>query len=108
MMPVVAKRKLAQFVDVFAIAARSLRQKRRGFSRRRKNTAWPFEPTWGNSAKRGSGRCLRYHPASLDHMDHVNDADLAVLAQSDTVATFVPGANYFLGLSRVSECAAVH
>jgi imidazolonepropionase len=46
------------------------------------------------------GPLLRYQPASLDHMDHVNDADLPALAESDTVATFVPGANYFLGLSQ--------
>jgi imidazolonepropionase len=46
------------------------------------------------------GPLLRYHPASLDHMDHVNDADLPALTQSATVATFVPGANYFLGLAR--------
>jgi imidazolonepropionase len=31
-------------------------------------------------------------------MDHVNDRDVALLAQSNTVATLVPGANYFLGL----------
>jgi imidazolonepropionase len=43
---------------------------------------------------------LRFRPASLDHMDYVNDADLAALAASETVATFVPGANYFLGVTR--------
>jgi imidazolonepropionase len=31
-------------------------------------------------------------------MDHVNDADIAHLASHDTVATLLPGANYFLGL----------
>jgi imidazolonepropionase len=31
-------------------------------------------------------------------MDHVHDDDVAALAKSDTVATLVPGANYFLGL----------
>ena len=31
-------------------------------------------------------------------MDHVNDEDIAQLAKHDTVATLVPGANYFLGL----------
>jgi imidazolonepropionase len=41
---------------------------------------------------------LRFHPASFDHMDHVSDADVAQLAESDTMATLVPGANYFLGL----------
>ncbi|MGB7132647.1 MAG: amidohydrolase family protein, partial [Candidatus Sulfotelmatobacter sp.] len=42
---------------------------------------------------------LRFHPASFDHMDHVNDGDIAQLAAHDTVATLVPGANYFLGLT---------
>ncbi len=32
-------------------------------------------------------------------MDHVNDDDVTLLAKHDTVATLVPGANYFLGLS---------
>jgi imidazolonepropionase len=41
---------------------------------------------------------LRFHPASFDHMDHVHDDDIAPLAESNTVATLVPGANYFLGL----------
>ncbi len=36
-------------------------------------------------------------------MDHVNDADLPALAQTDTVATLVPGANYFLGLARYPD-----
>jgi len=49
------------------------------------------------------GPILQYRPASLDHMDYVNHADLPALAQSDTVATFVPGANYFLGLARYPD-----
>ena len=43
---------------------------------------------------------LEFEPASLDHMDHVSDNDLPLLAAHDTVATLVPGANYFLGLNR--------
>ena len=31
-------------------------------------------------------------------MDHVNDDDILQLAKHDTVATLVPGANYFLGM----------
>lgn len=42
---------------------------------------------------------LKYNPASLDHLDHVYDDDIAALAKLDTVATLVPGANYFLGTS---------
>jgi imidazolonepropionase len=36
-------------------------------------------------------------PASLDHMDNVRDEDVAMLAGQETVATLLPGANYFLG-----------
>ncbi len=39
---------------------------------------------------------LAFHPASFDHMDHVSDADIVLLAESDTVATLLPAANYFL------------
>ena len=40
-----------------------------------------------------------FRPASVDHLDHLSDADIAWLAKSDTVATLLPAANYFLGLS---------
>ena len=41
---------------------------------------------------------MEFDPASLDHMDFVSDDDLAMLAKSNTVATLLPAANYFLGL----------
>ena len=40
---------------------------------------------------------LKFRPVSLDHMDHVSSEDIVYLAKTETVATFVPGANYFLG-----------
>jgi imidazolonepropionase len=40
----------------------------------------------------------QYSPASFDHMDHVLDEELEYLAERNTVATLLPGANYFLGL----------
>jgi imidazolonepropionase len=43
---------------------------------------------------------LRFKPASLDHMDCAGDQDIAALAQQETVATLLPGANYFLGLDQ--------
>ncbi len=39
-----------------------------------------------------------FKPASVDHLDHLTDADIAWLAQADTIATLLPAANYFLGL----------
>lgn len=98
MIPRAAKRKLAQFVDVFCekgafnpgeteqvfAAAEANGLHVRGHMGQLSETAlYPF---------------LRFHPASFDHMDHVSDHDVSELAKRDTVATLVPGANYFLGL----------
>ena len=100
MMPAVGKRKLAQFVDVFC--------DRGAFSADETAQIFQAADKHGLAVRAHIGQLsetrldplLRYHPASLDHMDHVNDTDLPTLAQSDTVATLVPGANYFLGLAR--------
>jgi len=100
MIPRVAKRKLAQFVDVFT--------ERGAF------TTEDTEKIFEAAKKHGLGvrahvcqlsetllqSLLRFNPASFDHMDHVSDDDLPRLAKQDTVATLVPGANYFLGLKK--------
>ena len=100
MIPQAAKRKLAQFVDVFT--------ERGAFSA--ENTAKIFEAAEKHGLGVRAHVCqlsetslqplLRYHPASFDHMDHANDDDIRALAQRDTIATLVPGANYFLGLEK--------
>ncbi len=100
MMPAVAKRKLAQFVDVFSDrGAFSADETAQIFAAAEKH-GLAVRAHLGQLSETRLGPLLRYRPASLDHMDYVDDADLPALAQSDTVATFVPGANYFLGLSR--------
>ncbi len=103
MMPAVAKRKLARFVDVFC--------DRGAFSAEETVEIFAVARQHGLDTRAHMGQLretrlepiLRLQPTSLDHMDCVNDADLAPLAQSNTVVTFVPGANYFLGLSRYPE-----
>jgi imidazolonepropionase len=103
MIPAVAKRNLARFVDVFC--------ERGAFSA--EETAQIFAAATeqqlavrahvGQLSETRLGPLLRFHPASFDHMDYVNDADMPALAGSNTVATLVPGANYFLGLSRYPD-----
>ena len=100
MIPAVAKGKLAQFVDVFSDrGAFSADETAQIFAAAEKHDL-AVRAHIGQLSETRLDPLLRYHPASLDHMDHVNENDLPALAQSDTVATFVPGANYFLGLSR--------
>jgi imidazolonepropionase len=103
MLPAVAKHKLAQFVDVFCDrGAFSAEETAQIFAAAAEHNL-AVRAHMGQLSETRLGVLLRYQPASLDHMDYVNDADLPALAQSGTVATFVPGANYFLGLARYPD-----
>jgi len=98
MIPRTAKRKLAQFVDVFcekgAFAAEETEQI---FAAAEKH-GLPVRAHMGQLSETLLWPLLRFNPASFDHMDHVNEDDIPQLAKRDTVATLVPGANYFLGV----------
>ena len=98
MIPLAVKRKLARFVDVFC--------DRGAFTAA--ETKQIFEAAQQNGLSVRAHVCqlaetklqplLRFGAASFDHMDHVNDDDILALAKQNTIATLVPGANYFLGL----------
>ncbi|MBZ5667431.1 MAG: imidazolonepropionase [Acidobacteriia bacterium] len=103
MMPDVAKRKLAQFVDVFCDRGAFSAGDATHIFAAAEEHGLAIRAHLGQLSETRLGALLRYRPASLDHMDYVNDADLPMLAQSDTVATLVPGANYFLGLARYPD-----
>jgi imidazolonepropionase len=100
MVPQAAKRKLARFVDVFC--------DRGAFTPA--DTQKIFAAAGENGLAVRAHVCqlsecslpplLKFDPASFDHMDHVSDGDIAPLAASGTLATLVPGANYFLGLGK--------
>jgi imidazolonepropionase len=100
MIPRAAKRKLAQFVDVFCDAgAFSEEDSVKIFEAARRN-GLPVRAHISQLTRTPLKRLLAFDPASLDHLDHVADEDIALLAESRTVATLVPGANYFLGLGK--------
>jgi imidazolonepropionase len=98
MVPAAARRNLAQFVDVFCDKG--------AFTAEESEQVFEAAVKHGLSVRAHVGQLsetrlaplLRFNPASFDHMDHVNSDDIAPLAKSNTVATLVPGANYFLGL----------
>jgi imidazolonepropionase len=103
MIPAVAKRSLASFVDVFCDrGAFSAKETEQIFEASRQK-GLEVRAHLGQLSETRLAPLLRYEPASLDHMDHVNDEDLRALSQTETVATFVPGANYFLGLEKYPD-----
>jgi imidazolonepropionase len=97
MIPLAAKKKLAQFVDVFCDqGAFTPQQSARVFAAAEQH-GLPVRAHMCQLSATELRPFLKFAPASFDHMDHLNAADLAPLAKSDTIASLVPGANYFLG-----------
>jgi imidazolonepropionase len=98
MIPQVSKRKLARFVDVFC--------DRGAFSQEDTLTIFAAAQKSGLAVRAHVSQLVRtplvkllaMNSVSLDHVDRVDETDILQLAQSSTVATLVPGANYFLGL----------
>jgi len=100
MIPTVAKEKLAEYVDVFCekgafTLEQSVKILRAAVEHGLKTRVHVCQLTQLELSP-----LLALHPASLDHMDYVSDADLPALAKSNTVATLLPAVNYFLGLDR--------
>jgi len=103
MIPRAAKRKLAQFVDVFCDkGAFTAIETEQIFAAAEKN-GLSVRAHMGQLSETALSPFLRFNPASFDHMDHVSDDDILQLAKRDTVATLVPGANYFLGLKEYAD-----
>jgi imidazolonepropionase len=103
MVPEVAKKKLAQFVDVFCESgAFSVEESEQVFAAAQEH-GLKTRAHVGQFTACALDSLLRFGPASLDHLDHALDCDLPRLAQSQTVATLVPGANYFLGHSKYPD-----
>ena len=100
MIPTAVRQRLAVFVDVFT--------ERGAFTSEETEAIFQCATQHGLGVRGHIGQLsqisvwplLKYQPASLDHLDHVSDDDIRALAKHETVATLVPGANYFLGLGR--------
>lgn len=98
MIPQAARRKLAQFVDVFCDKGAFTPEETEQIFEAARQHGFSVRAHMGQLSETVLSQFLCFDPASFDHMDHVNDDDIAQLAKRDTVATLVPGANYFLGL----------
>jgi len=97
MIPRAAENKLADFVDVFCEqGAFTLSQTEQIFKAATRE-GLPLRAHVCQFTATELERLLRFRPVSLDHLDCVSETDLRLLAQSDTIATLLPGAAYFLG-----------
>jgi len=98
MIPQAARRSLACFVDVFCDQGAFTPEETGQIFDSAKQHGLHVRAHMGQLSETALAPFLRFNPASFDHMDHVSDEDVKQLAKLDTIATLVPGANYFLGL----------
>jgi imidazolonepropionase len=100
MIPHAAKRKLARFVDVFCDTGAFVEEDSAKIFEAARRSGLQVRAHISQLARTPLKILLRFNPSSLDHLDQVDDSDISLLAESNTVATMVPGANYFLGLEK--------
>jgi imidazolonepropionase len=98
MIPLAAERKLAEFVDVFSDSGAFTEEDSVKIFESARRNGLQVRAHVSQLTRTPLKRLLTFDPASLDHLDHLEDDDISLLASSNTVASLVPGANYFLGL----------
>jgi imidazolonepropionase len=99
MIPAVAPRKLAEYVDVFCERGAFTPEQSISILSAAVENGLKTRIHVGQLTHTALELFAEFHLASVDHLDHLADADIAWLATADTVATLLPAANYFLGLS---------
>jgi imidazolonepropionase len=98
MIPAAARRKLATYVDVFYERGAFTPEQSAAILRAAAAHGLKTRVHICQLTQADLAPLLEFTPVSLDHMDHVSHADMTALARSDTIATLLPAANYFLGL----------
>ncbi len=99
LIPAVARKKLAEFVDCFCDrGAFSVAECRQVLGAGIRHGLVPRVHAEQLSRTGASRLAVELGAASADHLDHVTEADIRALARSDVVATLLPGANFHLGL----------
>jgi len=95
-LPKVARQKLARYVDVFCERGAFTLAQTEKILQAATRHGLGTRVHVGQLTNTPLAAVMAYHPASVDHLDFLEKADIAALAAGETVATLLPGANYFL------------
>lgn len=108
MIPAVAAKGLADAVDAFCEGI--------GFTQRQTRRVFEAARAHGLPVKLHAEQLSNLHGAALaaefgalsaDHLEHLDDAGIAAMARSGTVATLLPGAYYFVRETKAPPIAAL-
>ncbi len=99
-LPKVARQKLAQYVDVFCERGAFTLEQTERILREAERYGLRSRVHVGQLTNTPLATILAHNPVSADHLDCLEKADVAALAAGETVATLLPGANYFLATKK--------
>jgi imidazolonepropionase len=100
MLPRIRRHKLARFVDVYCDKGAFHLDEARRYLEAAKAMGFSLKIHAEQFTHSGATRlAVELGAASADHLDHVIAGDIAALAQSETIATLLPGAVFHLGLN---------
>ena len=101
LIPEVARRHLAEFCDVFCDrGAFSVQQAKRILQAGQRHGLAPRVHAEQLSRTGAARLAVQLGAASCDHLEQVNSGDIRALANSNTVATLLPGCDFHLGLKK--------
>jgi imidazolonepropionase len=99
LIPAVARKRLAEFIDCFCDrGAFTVEHCRRVLAAGKRQGLIPRLHAEQFSHTGASRLAVEFQAASADHLDKLSSGDLRALARSQVVATLLPGVNFHLGL----------
>ena len=97
MLPIVRRRRLAEFVDVFCDASGFTLQQTRRVLGAAQALGFDLKLHADRSTRNGAAALgIELGAVSVDHLDRINDYDLDRLAAAPTIATLLPGVVFHL------------
>lgn len=106
--PDVARQKLAEFCDVFCDrGAFSINESRKVLEAGKKHGLIPRIHAEQLTRTGASQLAVKLGAASCDHLEQVSKSDIRALANSNTVATVLPGCDFHLGVKKYAPARAM-
>jgi len=108
MLPLIRRRKLARFVDIYCDdGAFTLEQSRRYLEHARQ-VGFGLKIHAEQFTRTGAARlAVELEAVSADHLEQAGEEDIRALAQSNTIATLLPGSVFHLGLRTYAPARAL-
>jgi imidazolonepropionase len=107
MLPLVARRKLARFADVYCDEHAFTVPQARKYLARARELGFLLKIHAGQFSSGGVRLAVEMGAVSADHLDEISEEDIQLVANSGTMATLLPGAVFHLGLDRYAPARAL-